>query len=147
MKFTSRARLYVELGWETIAKRIEFLSVSHFHKIHSKNTRSLIRECMPSIANSNYTSRRGEHYELTAIKDKHLTNTFFSSASHAWNKLPQKMKAVRKINVFKTYLGTMFKPCKDKLYSFGSKTGNSYHTQLRVGRSQLNGHLFEIGLA
>ena len=41
----------------------------------------------------------------------------------------------------------MLKPCKDKLYSFGSKTGNSYHTQLRVGRSQLNGHLFEIGLA
>ena len=52
MKFTSRARLYVELGWETIAKRIEFLSVCHFHKIHSKNTRSLIREYVPSIANS-----------------------------------------------------------------------------------------------
>ena len=102
---------------------------------------------MPSIANSNYTSRRGEHNELTAIKDKHLTNTFFSSASYAWNKLPQKMNAVGKTNVFKTYLGTMLKPCKDKLYSFGSKTGNSYHTQLRVGRSQLNGHSFEIGLA
>ena len=49
--------------------------------------------------------------------------------------------------VLKTYLGTMLKPCIDRLYSFGSKTGNSYHTQLRVGRSQLNGHLFEIGLA
>ena len=32
MKFTSRARLYAELGWETIAKRIEFLSISHFHQ-------------------------------------------------------------------------------------------------------------------
>ena len=33
------------------------------------------------------------------------------------------------------------------MYSFGSKVGNSYQTQLRVGRSQLNVHLFEIGLA
>ena len=39
------------------------------------------------------------------------------------------------------------KPCKNKLHNLGTKSGNSYHTQLRVGRSQLNGHLYEIGLS
>ena len=147
MKFTSRARLYYELGWKTIRKRIEFLSVCHFHKIHSKNTRSLIRECMPSIANNPHISRRGEQYELPAIIDKHLANTFFSVASYAWNRLPSSMKLVTNMNAFKTNLGTLMKPCKNKLYNFGSKIGNSYQTQLRVGNSQLNGHLFEIGLS
>ena len=67
MKFTSRARLYAELGWETIAKRIEFLSVSHFHKIHTKQTICLIRDCMPTMTNTNYSSRRGEQYKLEKI--------------------------------------------------------------------------------
>ena len=43
-------------------------------------------------------------------------------------------------------LGNLVKPCKEKLYCFDSKVGNSYQTQIRVGRSQLNAHLFEIGL-
>ena len=120
MKFTSRARLYDELGWENISKRIEFLSVYHFHKIHTKNTRSLIRECMPSKANTPHTSKRGELYDLPAIRDKHLDNTFFSVASHAWNRLPSILKVVTNINTFKTNLGTFMKPFKNKLYNFRS---------------------------
>lgn len=147
MKFTSRARLYAELGWETIAKRIEFLSISHFHKIHTKQTRSLIRNCMPIMTNTNYSSRRGEQYKLETVKNKYMSNNFFFKAALWWNKLPKKMKEILNITYFKHELGKMIKPPKEKLYSFGSKVGNSYQTQLRVGRSQLNVHLFEIGLA
>ena len=53
MKFTSRARLYAELDWETIAKRIKFLNIGPFDKIHTKQTRCLIRDCMPKITNTN----------------------------------------------------------------------------------------------
>ena len=147
MKFTSKVRLYAELGWETVAKRIEFLSISHFHKIHIKQTKSLIRECMPTLTQTTYSSRRGEQYKLETVKNKYMSNHFFFKAALWWNKLPKKMKEILNITYFKLELGNIMKPLKEKLYSFGSKVGNSYQTQLRVGRSQLNVNLFEIGLA
>jgi hypothetical protein len=100
------------------------------------------------LANNPHTSKKGELYELPAIRDKHMGNIVFSVASHAWNGLPSIMKLVTNMNAFKTNLATLIKPCKkNELYNFRSKIGNSYQTQLRVGRSQLNGHLFEIGLS
>jgi len=47
---------------------------------------------------------------------------------------------------FKIELGWLLKPPKTRLYSIGSKFGNSIHTQLRMGRSQLNDHLFSMRL-
>ena len=47
---------------------------------------------------------------------------------------------------FKTELGWLLKPPKIRLYSIGSKFGNSIHTQLRVGKTQLNDHLFTMRL-
>ena len=46
LHFSSRDKLNVELGWETIQKRIEFLGLSLFHKIHLSETRHLIRQCL-----------------------------------------------------------------------------------------------------
>ena len=45
--FTSKDKLNIELGWETISKRCEILSLNIFHKIHRHETRPLIRQCMP----------------------------------------------------------------------------------------------------
>ena len=52
--------------------------------------------------------------------------------------ITQKNEGDHHITYFKLELGNMIKPLKEKLYSFGSKVGNSYQTQLRVERSQLN---------
>ena len=39
----------------------------------------------------------------------------------------------------------ILKPKQCRLYNIGSKFANSIHTQLRIGRSQINQHLFAIG--
>ena len=44
---TSMDKLNSELGWETIKKRSDILSLNIFHKIHKFETRPLIRSCMP----------------------------------------------------------------------------------------------------
>ena len=99
MKFTSRARLYAELDWETIAKRIKLLGISQFQKIHTKQTRCLIRDCMP-MTNTNNSSRRGEQYKLEQINNKYMSNNFFKAALW-WNKLPKKLKEICNITYFK----------------------------------------------
>ena len=45
LKFTSREKLNKELGWETIKKRIEYLGLSIFHKIHVGETIPLLKKC------------------------------------------------------------------------------------------------------
>ena len=77
MKFTSRARLYAELGWETIAKRIKSVSISNLHKIHPKQTRCLIGNYMPIISDTNYSSRRGKLFYLNNSKNRYFGNTYF----------------------------------------------------------------------
>ena len=47
--YTSREKLNIELGWETIEKRSDLLSLNIFHKIHLHETRPLIRNCMPKL--------------------------------------------------------------------------------------------------
>ena len=42
-------KLYKELGWETIQKRINYLGLSIFHKIHVGETRPLLRKCLTKI--------------------------------------------------------------------------------------------------
>ena len=49
LHFTSRDKLNIELGWETIKKRIEFLGLSLFQKIHLKETRPLIGNCLTKL--------------------------------------------------------------------------------------------------
>ena len=48
---------------------------------------------------------------------------------------------------FKLQLSLIYKPKRYRHFNVGSKTCNSLHTQLRVGRTLLNSHLFAIGLS
>ena len=49
LHFSSREKLNIELGWESIQKQIEFLGLSLFQKIHFYETRPLIRKCMTNL--------------------------------------------------------------------------------------------------
>ena len=46
LHYTSRVKLNEELGWETIQKRIEYLGLSIFHKIHVGETRPLLKKML-----------------------------------------------------------------------------------------------------
>ena len=47
--YTSKDKLNIELGWETIEKRSDLLCLNIFQKIHLHETRPLIRNCMPKL--------------------------------------------------------------------------------------------------
>ena len=148
-KCSSTDKLYKDLGWETIGNRIKFLSISLFHKIHTNATRPLSRECLPP---------RNPHPELMRstktyleypyprhILEKTLNKSFFSIASKQWDSLPRELKKIWDFPEFKEGLVAILKPKRCKLYNIGTRYANSIHTQLRIGRSNLNSHLFAIG--
>ena len=63
-----------------------------------------------------------------------------------WNNLPFNIRNMDIVD-FKIQLGLLIKPHKNRLLSIGSRFGNAIHTQLRLGRSQLNDHLFSVRLS
>ena len=80
LHLTSREKLNAELGWETIQKGSDILGLNIFHKIHSHETRPLIRTCMPK--------------------------SFFPYQTKHWNSLSSNIQSLG-IEDFKTFTKTL----------------------------------------
>ena len=145
LHFTSMEKLNIELGWETIKKRTEFLGLSLFHKIHLHETRPLSRTCLSKLDfEKQFVSRsKGGYLPYQNFGTKFL-NSFFPFFSKLWNNLPPSTQALNLID-FKSKLKLDTKPIKVKHYTYGSKLGNTLLTRCRVDRTTLNLHRFTIG--
>ena len=58
LKSTSREKLLADLGWETNLARLEYLSICHFQKIYTFQTRNLIRELLPPLLDPKHQRNR-----------------------------------------------------------------------------------------
>ena len=148
-KCSSTEKLYKDLGWESISTRIKYLSISLFHKIHTNATRPLCRQCLPPTNSHIELTRSAKVYSgypyQRSVLERTLDKSFFSVAAKQWDSLPTELKKTWDFAEFKPELSSLLKPARCKLYNIGSKYANSIHTQLRIGRSQLNEHLYAIG--
>ena len=143
---TSQSKLEADLGWESLSARADFLGLSLFHKIHIKQTRPLIRMCMPEIKYKNKNTRSNEIYEPFPQLGLKFSSSFFPYFTKLYNKLKPSLRCELDMANFKSRLKLLYKPKKLKHFSCGSKIGNSLLTRLRVGRSDLNLHKFTLNL-
>ena len=145
--FTSRDKLNMELGWETIQKRSDLLGLNIFQKIHLHETRPLIRSCMQSLDMNRVQNLRSKGgylpYKNYGTKFK---NSFFPYTTGLWNSLP-KIAQCKDLIEFKEFTKKEFKPPRYKHFSRGNKFSNTLLTKIRVGRSDLKQHRFSIGLS
>ena len=72
--------------------------------------------------------------------------SFFPYFTKLWNDLPQQQRSTDLIE-FKNKLKIKYKPPKCKFYSTGCKQGNKLLTRLRLERSFLKAHSFNIGFS
>ena len=146
LHFTSQTKLETDLAWETIADRSEFLGLSLFHKIVLGETRPLVCNFMPKVK-FNINLRFGQNFEVFPPLGNKFSNSFFPHFTNSWNKLDVKLKCEKDIFIFKENLKIQIKPKKYKHFARGPKKGNSLLTQLRVGRSMLHCHGFQLNLS
>ena len=73
------------------------------------------------------------------------SNSFFPYMAKMWNNLDVSTQ-VMQLPDFKMQLKKELKPTKYKHFSKGSKIGNSLLSRIRLNRSDLNLHKFDIGL-
>ena len=142
-KYTSSEKLLNELGWENTTKRIEYLCLTQFYKIIHRQTTPLVHECLPPRLNSNYpTNRTFQHYPFMS---SFFVNSFFPFTIKKWDQLHTDLRNEPDFTLFKIKLKEKLKPMKFRHFHVGFKYPNTLHTQLRLGRSFLNCHLFPIG--
>ena len=145
--YTSREKLNIELGWETIEKRSDLLSLNIFHKIHLHETRPLIRNCMPKLdIERTHALRSKGGYIPSKNYGTKFKKSFFPNTSSLWNSLPRNVQS-KDLADFKEHVKNEFKPVKYKHFSRGTKLSNTLLTKIRVGRSDLKQHRFTIGLS
>ena len=143
LKFTNSVKLLNELGWESTSKRIEYLSLCLFYKITHRQTTLCVQDCLPPLLVPKYpTNRTYQHYPFMS---NFFTNSYFPYAIKKWDSLDHELKYEPDFTLFKLKLKEKLKPQKFKHFNCGFKYQNSLHTQLRVGRSFLNSHMYEIG--
>ena len=147
LPYTSQLKLEQDLGWPSLAKRADFLSLTVFHKISLNLTRPLIRKCMPSTKINTKNTRSSVPYNPFPYKHEFFSKTFFPYTTKLYNKLPHSIRKERDILEFKSRLKQYYNYKKVKHFSRGiSKYANSLHTQLRLGRLYLSAHGFAINV-
>ena len=71
---TSKIKLENDLSWESIPSRVDFLSLSIFHKI----AHNLIKKCMPVLNCTVYNTRNPSQFKPFQHKSQYFFKTFFS---------------------------------------------------------------------
>ena len=129
LHFSSQEKLNLDLGWESIKKRIEFLGLCLFHKIHLHLSRPLVRKCLTKLdwEGTRKTRSKGGYLPYPN-HGRHFLNSFFPHMSRLWNNLPNTTKC-KNLQDFKIQLNGDIKPHKIKHNSKGSKEGNCLLTR------------------
>ena len=90
---TSREKLNIELGWENMKTRIQFLGLSIFQKIHVHETRPLVRSCMSKLdTQKQYLTRSKGGYLPYPNYGVEYLNSYFPYTSKLWNNLEMSTK-------------------------------------------------------
>ena len=151
MHGTCNAKLYEETGWPTLAKRREISKLTLMYKLVNNMAPELLCSLI-SFAHAPETStyRTRQQFDLPHFRARTelFDKSFFPSTVRLWNELPIDVRNSPSISIFKSKIShTVTRPVKyPELYNFGKRFIAIQHTRLRLGASQLNSHLFKIGV-
>ena len=144
---TSTDRLRLELGWDRLATRREIHRLTLFwHLTRSTHVPEYIKNTLPHPRHidTDRTLRNSNTLTLPENRTSQFQKSFIPRTTRKWNKLPESTRSHESSHTFKkdiiSLLGVKHPP---HYYTIGSKRDNVIHTQLRVGNSDLNAHLFQ----
>ena len=145
---TSTDRLRQDLGWETLKTRRRLHKLHFFHKLSSTvhQQPEYIKHILPQtrITNTRRTLRNHTTLTLPPNKTTSFQRSFIPATTRLWNTLPHSLRTQTSRKKFHDGVESLFRTPKPSIYySFGSKLGNTYHTQIRTGSLPLNANLYQ----
>ena len=141
-KGTSREKLYIELGWESLSSRRWSRRLTLFYKIMNNLTPLYTKEPIPQPHQSNYCLRNQGVVGRMRARTEQFQSGFYPNCISEWNKLDPEIRLAPSVAVFKKKLLSIIRPPAKSVFGIHDPIGLSYLTQIRVGLSKLKFHKF-----
>ena len=137
-----------ELGWESLKSRRHRHKIYLFHRIIHGNVPSYLSDILSSSQlGVTRQTRRQNNIRPFLCKTRAYQDSFFPSTAILWNALPEYLKRENSPCVFKKgHMLSVLPPSPPPYFGQGERWLSIIHTQLRLGHSPLNSHLFRIGI-
>ena len=146
---TSTDKLQKELGWDTLKTRRKVHRLTFYRELlHNQDTLpSYIQSILPQTRHTDtgQTLRNATTNTTIVSKTSSFNRSFLPNSTKQWNLLPEAVRSEPSLRTFKKQLHVLYCiPTPPEFFSFGSKTGNIYHTKVRCESLDINSYLFKI---
>lgn len=147
LRNTSYSKILNELGWQSLAVRIQFLRSTLLYKAingHISPTFSTYINQRLSRTAIDYNLRHRPNILAPPHRSQRYNRSFIPSSTNHWNTLPIELQSSASVNVFKIkYKNIYFTNQRIRSYGQGTRRLNVLHSRFRLGFSSLNNDLFK----
>ena len=148
-KRSSSKLLLDDLGWDTLSNRRKNAKLVLMYKITNGLTPPYLRALIPSQVQSAtpYPLRNRSNFRIPRARTQLMNNSYIPATLRQWNAQDPDLRNCRTLTTFKSKIKCKFKPSPlIKLYTISFGPCSKHHTQIRLGLSKLNDHLFTHGI-
>ena len=141
-QLVSLSSLYRELGWSTLESRRKLHKLILFYKMVHNLVPDYLSSLVPAQVGetAHYSLRNNNNMRSVYARTQLYYNSFIPSTSRAWNELPEHVRNLPSIYLFKKAIATPVSQ-PPKYFTFGNRREQVLHTRLRTGCSALNADL------
>ena len=105
-----------KIGYLNVADRVKFLRLCHAQKVFNNSCAPYPHDHFEKVSEVHRYSTRSSTYNFRVQKIKGAaTSTFFNCAIHDWNSLPDEIKKIKQMSMFKSAIKRHLEKCALKL--------------------------------
>ena len=118
---SSRSKLYVELGWESLFDRRMGRRTLQIHKIFKNNSPSYLSDKLPPNCRALFSGNIRNTFREIICKSNRYMHSFFLDAIASWNIFIKHFDDVPSFVILKKHINTFFRPNRP------GNNGDRYH--------------------
>ena len=144
---SNRAKLYTELGWESLSDRRMGRRILQIHKIFNDRTPSYLKDNLPPNCRALFNGNTRNTFRQIICKSNRYMNSFFPDAVASWNIFIKHFGEVPSFEILKKHINAFFRPQTKNIFGIHDPSGLRYLFQLRISLSPLISHKFRHNFA
>ena len=137
---SNRAKLYEELGWESLSDRRWCRRILQIFKSKNKRTPSYLSDNLPPIRRLLYRLGNTNIFHEIRCKTSRYMNSFFPDAINSWNNIITNYQNLPSVTSLKAHILSLIRPKIKSTFGIHEPLGLRYIFQLRVKFSPLRNH-------
>ena len=147
IKSTSRDRLHLEIGLESLADRRWSRKIFFFHKIVNGLLPSYLQSYLNHYNYGEYQTRSACQNKIKTLsrRTKAFNSSFYPYSIKQWCAFSEEIRNIVSVNKFKETIISFIRPKENSVFAIHDTKGLKLLTRLMLNFSHLNEHKFRHG--